>query len=74
MLANRKKNRGSKPHTIDNFVETVSEIHEPQKKPAKSDSDSKKESPVEPMKLLGAMKTCNIGQSPEVQPRDLLNL
>ncbi len=78
MLAKRKKEGWhGKQHTIDNFVESVAEIHEPPKKSPASkggEGEGKKEAAAgESSKLLG-MKTCNIGQSPEVQPRELLNL
>ena len=67
MLINRKKGWNNVPHTVENFVDSVAEIHD--------NYESKQIS--EPPKsglLMGGMKTCNIGQSPEVQPRDLLNI
>jgi len=75
MLASRKKNWHNKPQTIETFVETVAEIHATQPKPPKAESvvEAKKEQPpAEPSKLLSGMKVCDLGQSPEVQPRELL--
>ena len=76
MLVNRKKGWQNKEHTTDNFVDSVSGIREPDKKQPKMESapmEAKKES-AEPSKFLSGMKTCNLGQSPEVQPRELLNI
>ncbi len=83
MLVKRKKERHN-PQTIDKFVESVAEIHEaPQAKPAakpEPPAEIKKEAApaaaasAEPTSLFSGMKACNIGQSPEVQPRELLNV
>ena len=67
MLINRKKDWRNKPHTVENCVDSVAEIHEDVKPEPVNNAP-------QPSLFMGSMKTCNIGQSPEVQPRDLLNL
>ena len=77
MLIKRKKGwQNNTGPTIDSFVDNVSEMHDAQPKPAKVEAELKREveiKPQEPSKLFSGMKACNLGQSPEVLPRELLN-
>ena len=72
MLNRRKKDRQNNTgQTIESFVDNVSEMHEA--KQVKTESAAPEPKPQEPSGLFTGMKACNLGQSPEVLPRELLN-
>jgi hypothetical protein len=64
VLRNIKKGRAGKEQTVDNFVETVEQIH---------DMNPKQPPQKEEHKTFADITKCDMGNSPEVQARELLN-